>query len=331
MEEGNSIFGRLISLSRPWWARLLFVAVLFGTPLMAVAVDGVFDDFWNEGQWRGVMMPPSIILYVLLVAPWLSRMEEQVITSFRSISLIEKERFDQIVHETNVIDPKKESIAIILGGLLGIWVVIGSYDPPFSYLSAVWTVSTVLLYALLGLTVYVSLISPRFPVTVLRLPVRINPLDITPFQSIGRQSLAIALVFIGGVTISFALIAFDLESILRVEFWVLHIFLVFVSVLIFFLNMVPTHRAIVKARQSELDRLRRHVHRISGELLQRMDQQKDCGELAQEINALLGYEDRLRMAKTWPYNTETLRFLFFSVLLPAGAVLAQIILERFIG
>ena len=44
-----------------------------------------------------------------------------------------------------------------------------------------------------------------------------------------------------------------------------------------------------------------------------------------DISALIAYEERLQAARTWPYNTAMLRTLFFSIIVPAGLALANIV------
>ena len=47
-----------------------------------------------------------------------------------------------------------------------------------------------------------------------------------------------------------------------------------------------------------------------------------------EANLLMAYEQRLREARTWPYNTAMLRTLFLSVLVPIATILLQMIIKR---
>ena len=58
---------------------------------------------------------------------------------------------------------------------------------------------------LLGWLGFTSIANTRLVNHLLRLPLRVDPLDITPFEAIGRQSLVLALAFVGGNTISLLL------------------------------------------------------------------------------------------------------------------------------
>ncbi len=50
------------------------------------------------------------------------------------------------------------------------------------------------MYGTLGVVIYASLAGTRVTSAPLRLPLRIDPLDVTPLEAIGRQSLLLALV-----------------------------------------------------------------------------------------------------------------------------------------
>ena len=56
---------------------------------------------------------------------------------------------------------------------------------------------------------------------------------------------------------------------------------------------------------------------------------QDAAQPAQLTDALLAYEDRLKEARTWRYNTAMLRTLFISVLVPVITVAAKVFTMRF--
>jgi hypothetical protein len=55
-----------------------------------------------------------------------------------------------------------------------------------------------------------------------------------------------------------------------------------------------------------------------------------AGGQAQEVNALVTYEQHLQQARSWPYNTAILRALFFSILVPVVTVLSRRVFELYI-
>src|SRR4030042_4721081 len=111
------------------------------------------------------------------------------------------------------------------------------------------------MYGLMGVVVYGSLASTRVTSTLLGLDLKIDPLDVSPFVAIGRQSLWMALIFVGGITLSLLFLGMQPEYLLLWEFWVIYAPLIVVPVVVFFLNMAPTHRRLQAARDTELKRV----------------------------------------------------------------------------
>jgi hypothetical protein len=85
---------------------------------------------------------------------------------------------------------------------------------------------------------------------------------------------------------------------------------------------------LADAKKRELQVVQRHIQQAGRALIQRREESQDIGNLAAEIQALIAYDQRLQMTRTWPYNTAMLRTLFFSVLIPVATVLVRYIIER---
>jgi len=147
-----------------------------------------------------------------------------------------------------------------------------------------------------------------------------------PFEAIGRQSLLLAMVFIGGITLSL-LFTFQDANLSYLEFWMVNLIFVLLVVLIFFLSMRPTHKLLLTEKTRRLEPVQRHINLACQDLVQRLEQGLDPGNLSGEINALEVYEQRLLSARTWPYNTSMLRTLFFSILIPLGSILARLAVD----
>jgi hypothetical protein len=183
-----------------------------------------------------------------------------------------------------------------------------------------WALSMMAMYALLAWIIYLSVASTRDGELLLRQPLRINLFNPAPFEAIGRQGLLLALMFIGGLTISLIL-SFRWENLAQPLFWFIYLVLVLVTLLIFFASMRPAHRVLAKHKDAELAGVRRQLARLGGELMQRMDAGQESAGVAAEFNAVATYEARLQATRTWPYNTNMLRALFFSFLVPLGSFL----------
>ena len=182
------------------------------------------------------------------------------------------------------------------------------------------------MYGLLAWTICVAVASTRVIAALHRQPMRIDILDSRSFETIGRQSLVLALVFLGGITLSL-LLSFQFENLTTPEFWIIYVLLIMVTLLIFFLNMYPAHRVLAAEKERQLVPVRGHIQRLCQDLVAHLEGDQDTGNLGAEINALEIYEKRLQAVRTWPYNTTMLRALLFSVLIPLGSLLARVAIE----
>jgi hypothetical protein len=253
----------------------------------------------------------------------ITQMGDRVIESFRRIVLIDDACFARVIGTSGRVRARDEVCAIGVGFLLGSLTASRSVGQQMSWLALEWFVANGLMFALLTWTIYGSVVGTRVTSAVLRQPLRLDPLDITPFEPVGRQSLVVALVFIGGVTLSLLLVGFAPAEGAPSSFWLSYVPFVLVPLLIFFLNMYPTHRVIAAARDGEQRAAKARIRATYQDLLARRNSGLSTENLPAEINALVAYDQLLQKARTWPYNTAMLRTLGVSILIPVGTTLAR--------
>jgi hypothetical protein len=326
-----SIWFRLIGRRRPLWITLGIGILLILAPLVAAYLDGLLDDLLSQGHWRLMIGPAVVIAYILIVAPFVEQAEAGVVDAFRPLVLIDDDSFDRLVVEASRVNPIGEGVAFGLGAVLGVW--IGQswlLDPDAFWLKLIVTPSVGLMFGLLVWTIYVALTGTRLNAELHRQPLRVDIFDTKPFWPVGRQSLIIALVFVGGMVLGM-LSSFVEDSILDWRNWVLYSILALVAVLIFFLNMRPTHRVLAAEKKQVLGAVQDRILLACNALMARFDAEESAGTLGAEINALVAYEKRIQETSTWPYDTAMLRTLFFSVIFPAVAALARIVGEFLVG
>jgi hypothetical protein len=329
MEQSTSLFGKIIS--RPLHPRLTVGVglILLLAPFAAAWLDGSLSELLATGRWRVLLAPPAVILYIVAVAPRMDVMDMRVLHTLRSVTLVDDRTFDAVVVESSSLRPRNELLAMAVGAGLGLALVLVQPEGVVSLTMTTWGITTILMYGLLGWTVYASIASTRLTSAILRQPLNINPLDTSPFETIGRQSLLLALIFVGGMTLSLLLSVQEIDVFLMPAFWLSFTPIALVPIVIFFLTMRPTHRVLLAAKKQALSAARAHIEQACQELMERLARQEDTVQLAQVTNTLLVYEHRLVDARTWPYNTAMLRTLFLSVLAPVLTVLAKTLIDRF--
>ena len=327
MDQPTSLFERFFSRPRPLWVSITVSLILLLLPFAAAYLDRNLDRFLNQGEWRVFLLAPTIIIYIWLVSPLMARTGEKVVDALRPLVDLDDGEFDQMVYYASRIKPGQELIAFAIGLLLGIVsVVTTGSDQGATWLTIFWLLSTSLMYGVLAWTIFIAVSSTRINAALHRQPLQIDILNPEQFEAVGRQSLMLALVFIGGITLSL-LFTFQEANISSPEFWVTNILFVLFIVLIFFLSMRPTHSLLAAEKKRELQPVQARINRTCRDLVLRLDQHQESGQLPLEINALVAYEQRLLAARTWPYNVTMLRTLFFSVFIPLGSILARLAVD----
>ena len=327
MTTPTSLFERLFDRQRPVWVTLMVSLAIFSVPFVAAYLDGQLVNSFRHGEWRVLMIYPAVIVYILVVSPAMARMGDEVVAAFRPLIDMEDDAFHNLVSEASRINPFHEWLAFAIGAGLGILNAQGStFGANIFWLKLYWNLAGAVMYGLLAWTIFLSISSTRLNRVLHSQSLRFDILDSTTFEAVGRQSLLLALVFVGGFTLSL-LFAFRPDYLTNPAVWLFYLPILVVIGLIFLLSMRPTHQALVAEKKRRLEPVQRHIVSACQTLVQRLEQGQDSASLPAEINALSVYEQRLLAARTWPYNTAMLRTLFLSVFFPLVTVLGRLVVE----
>jgi hypothetical protein len=322
----GSLFSALLGRRRPAWLLAAIAVLLFLLPIGAAWMDGNTVVLVHDGTWRVALQAPTIVFYILLVSPSLERRAADVIAAYRPLLSMDEDEYDILVSKASRINPAGEVAAFVAGVALGSVGQNWKMDEGFIWLGRYLAISLTLMLGFLGWTIYAAVSSSRLTRALHSRPLRLDIFDQRPFRTVGRQSLSIALVFIGGLTLS-TLLTLGRLDFLAWQNWVIYLVLTLVPLLLFFVNMRHTHRVLAAEKQRELQKVEHHIIESSRDLMGQMDAGASTGTLAADISGLAAYAERIRAAPTWPYNTAMLRTLFFSMIAPACMAVAKVVIQ----
>jgi TRAP-type C4-dicarboxylate transport system permease small subunit len=329
MKPRTPLFNRFIATFRRPWLRVGLGLLLVSIAFSIVFLSDLAGNMPFE-RWRSLLISPTVIAYVLLIAPSLARTDEQVIAALRPLILVSDAEFDRLTDKATYTRPAHELAACAVGLGFGIAMAlpaIAGFTPAWTGVFSLVTIS--LMYALLAWMVYAAIAGARMTSALYRQPMRVSVLDTAPFEVVGRQSLLLALAFIGGITLSLVIGGVQQSSLQGIGFWLSYAPIIAAPVIIFFLNMLATHRVLAQAKNQALADARRQLEGAGRDLVQQLKEKQDTGAMGAVVATLVAYEKRLNEARTWPYNTAMIRTLFLSVLVPIGTLLLQMIIKRF--
>lgn len=331
MKFPETIFEKTIGRERPWEITLIIGLALLMMALIIGSVEYGISDFFIQGYWRGFFIYPSIIFYILLIAPKLTQMENKVIEAIIPLGDLTEEKIHQIFEETQAFRPLREYMVVGAGVLIIIVSLLTGGDINFNLAGLYYLLQTATAFGMLSWTVYASVISVRVTAQLLKQPLRVNLFDLDAFKVVGKSSLYLALAFIGGFTLALIFSAPDFAVFQSLDFWIINFPMFVIPVIIFFSNMYPTHKIIDSAKRAALKQVAQQVRTVSDQMLTGAGQSSDAGMLSQAMQGLIALEERIDKVQTWPYEVSTLRSLFGSILIPAVTVVAQVLLRRMLG
>lgn len=325
----DSIFEKSIGRKRPPLITLLIGFGLFIIPLIVGYIVFGFPDLFIGGYWREFFIYPSIIFFILLIAPILTEVEDKVIQEIVKLGDLTDEKMKQIHDETHAVDPLREWLSIG-AGIVFILILFGD-NIRFDLRGVFLLIFGLATFGILSWTVYSSVVSVRITGELLKQPLKVDLFDLDPYKVVGKSSLYLALSFIGGFSLALLFTAHDLSVIQDIEFWLINIYLFILPVFIFFWNMYPTYKIIDSAKKDALKQVGQQIRRIKESMLEQSSTTADFVFMSQSLQGFIVLEERLEKVQSWPYETSTLRSLLGSILIPFITVVGQVLLRRLFG
>lgn len=97
-------------------------------PLALAYFGGYFGDLPGNDSWRGLLVAPVVIIYIMAIAPRLERMGKSVLNALRSSVLVDDKTFDRIVLKATTVSLRDELLAIGVGLMVGVVSAIPNHD-----------------------------------------------------------------------------------------------------------------------------------------------------------------------------------------------------------
>jgi hypothetical protein len=318
-----------------WWLVAALGLVLLLTPAMLAYLDGVgaarlFADF------RALFVYPLLIAYLLAACHLVQKTRESVAQALRPLVQLDEETFAQQVNRACRVNPISELSALGVGVFIGLGINI-VFEPiePVPYLVELYSyLSRIVMWGVIVWAIYAIFTVTRLTNALLRQPVRVVIFDLRPFEPIGRQSLWLSLIFVGGMVLGLLSSNFAEEE-LRLEYLINNTFIIALIVALFLLNTHSVHRVLAAEKHQQLESVEHHLARAYYKLEELIAENRDTYAVATEMNALAISKQELKAVRTWPYNTEMLRTIFISILVPlfiatARAAMALFDIWRFV-
>jgi len=316
----------------PWyWTTATVAAVILLFLILAGFLNGVPTDLL--GFWRSHLDEPVMITYILVVYPFMWRLHGRAIQAFRPLLPVEEGAFNRLTAEVSAPNRRWEWVAVLMGATFS--VALGQpWSWPWSggnWLYGLYMlVTALLLFGLLAWMIYDTLFRTLRLARLSRQGLKLDIFDTGLLAPISQWGLGISLLWVGGVSLS--LVFQTWEGMQSWQTITIYAILVLATVLIFFLSMWSTHRAMAAGKKGELAIAQKHLAEAYHELKNRATQSQLEGmeELSSAITAWATTLRQIREAPVWPFNPGTILRLVLSIL-AAGIIFVIRVIPHLLG
>ncbi len=236
-----------------YWATAVVAAVLILFLILAAYLDGIFSELSAWLFWRDYLDSPVLIIYTLVVYPFMWRLWKRTIQVFQPLLSPEVGALNQLVPKAPTPKRRWQWAAVFIGAIFFL-----SLSQPWGWnwisgeiwLNVYEVVTFPLLFGLLGWLFYNGLASSRYLARLSHKNLKLDIFEPGLLTPVARWSLGTSFAFISGISMS---LAFQIqENLLVWQNITIYAVLIGVTVLLFFLSMWSTHSAMAKAKSREL-------------------------------------------------------------------------------
>jgi hypothetical protein len=307
-----TLIDRLIApfRARRRWLALAAALLLVALGLIVLAAQrgkldpGLRDELWQRG------LQPAVIIYVLVVYPWLQGRSILALDSLRTMGVPAS-----LIAEARLVNDRGEWLALLVGALFS---VVITQSIPFSdvWLTAYDFGANALMFALMALVIYDGAARTRNLARLVHTDLELDLFDRQSLVPLARWGQTVTLTFVGGTCLS--LLFQSHRSLNTVASAVIYSTMVVVSLSLFFTSTWSIHVALRAARDRELADVRQRLDLARGDLKRHLAQQAGLNATgAYQPVVMLGlYEKQVLEASTWPFNPKIAKELAVSVAVP---------------
>lgn len=328
----STLLEATVERTRLSWSQLgavvgiVLLILLFGIAFMTRELPGPYDPtFWVPG-----LMPPVIVVYLLLTQSRSRRLRNEAIKAIRPLVKLDDDHFRLAVSNASLFNRRREWIALTLGVIAG-WLFLVAWGFGTLWLSLYSILFGGLMFGLMAWFIYSALSGTQLFNELNHHTHDLNIFELEPLEPIARWSLGIALTLLGGITLSLlvGVPGISLNIFMNPQGIIIYGSLITATILVFFLNMYSTHRALVRAKTKELKRVRFNLAKISNALKGQTDRSRPVAleELSSAITSWVTYEKRIKDVPEWPYTSQIRRNLLVSVFLSIVAFIIPFMLR----
>jgi hypothetical protein len=260
------------------------------------------------------------------------RSREQAVLAFKPLLSLEDNAFNKVAEKISRPNRRGEWIAILLGiCILGVvlaqpWTL--DWASGYFWMTVYYVITEIIGMGLMGWLIYDTSVGIVRISRLSRQNLKIDILDTETLTPVATWSLGISLVFVGIVILSVISDVTQTASLtLDYKYITGYVFVIGITLLIFFFSMWSVHRAISEAKKSKLATIRKHMSAVSGEVDERMalDQFSGTEKLSHTMTVLVNYQKLVKAAPTWPFNAGIIRRLIASTIVPIIVYIIKII------
>ena len=309
----------------PWrWTTIVVASVLFLFLILVGYLDGDFSQQSIGGFWRLGAQGPFLIVYILVIYPFILRQWKPAVEAFRSVVSMSENEFNRLSAEITSVNRRQEWIAVFIGIIFflvmqRIW--LGHID---QWVEVYQITTELILFGLMSWLIYTSIKGSRSIARLGKQNLKIDIFNTKLLAPVARMSLVNSLAFIGGISI--AMLFETQETLIEWQSVVIYSVLVIATIIIFYISMWSLHKIMARVKRNELEVAQKYMTDMSRKLKEwtTKDQVEGMEELSAAVAGWAAYERRVKEAQEWPFNAGIIRRLFASILAPVSVYVIKI-------